>query len=66
MIPEQVRGLELAEKFYIEVVSSILEEKFPRLRHAAALLGPGSEVSSSSSSWMPAITTNLLVRSAAR
>jgi hypothetical protein len=38
------RGLELARRFYCEAVRPILERRFPRLEHAAALIGPGSEV----------------------
>jgi Domain of unknown function (DUF4037) len=37
-------GLELAGAFYTEVVRPRLDEAFPRLPYAAALLGPGSEV----------------------
>jgi hypothetical protein len=39
-----VRGLELSRRFYFEAVLPILERRFPRLEHAAALLGSGSEV----------------------
>jgi Domain of unknown function (DUF4037) len=39
-----VRGLELSRGFYFEAVRPILERRFPRLEHAAALLGSGSEV----------------------
>jgi hypothetical protein len=39
-----VRGLELSRGFYVEAVRPILERRFPRLEHAAALLGSGSEV----------------------
>jgi Domain of unknown function (DUF4037) len=39
-----VRGLELSHRFYAEAVRPILERRFPRLEHAAALLGSGSEV----------------------
>jgi hypothetical protein len=39
-----VRGLELSRRFYFEAVVPILERRFPRLQHAAALLGSGSEV----------------------
>ena len=37
-------GLMLARAFYEEVVRPLLDETFPQLRYAAALLGPGSEV----------------------
>jgi Domain of unknown function (DUF4037) len=39
-----MRGLELARGLYFEAVRPILEQRFPRLEHAAALLGSGSEV----------------------
>ena len=39
-----MRGLELARRFYFEAVQPILERRFPRLEHAAALIGTGSEV----------------------
>jgi hypothetical protein len=39
-----VRGLELSRRFYFEAVLAVLERHFPRLQHAAALLGAGSEV----------------------
>jgi hypothetical protein len=38
------RGVELARRFYLEAVRPILERRFPRLEHAAALIGRGSEV----------------------
>jgi hypothetical protein len=37
-------GLRLAREFYAALVRPLLEEHFPRLPYAAALLGPGSEV----------------------
>jgi hypothetical protein len=37
-------GLQLAGEFYAGVVAPLLAGRFPRLRYAAALLGPGSEV----------------------
>ena len=37
-------GLKLAEAFYWEAVRQVLEAAFPGLPHAAALIGPGSEV----------------------
>ena len=37
-------GLRLAGEFYAGVVRPLLDEEFPALRYAAALLGPGSEV----------------------
>jgi hypothetical protein len=39
-----VRGLELSRRFYADAVRPILDRRFPRLEHAAALLGAGSEV----------------------
>ena len=39
-----VPGLRLAGEFYAEVVRPLLDQAFPGLRYAAALLGPGSEV----------------------
>lgn len=41
---EFVSGLRLSGLFYAEAVSPILESYFPGLRHAAALIGHGSEV----------------------
>lgn len=43
-MPDFVRGLELARRFYWEAVRPILGEAIPGLPHSAALLGPGSEV----------------------
>jgi len=39
-----ISGLKLARAFYDEAVRPLLDEAFPRLPYAAALLGPGSEV----------------------
>jgi len=39
-----IPGLRLAAEFYAAVVRPLLAEQFPRVRYAAALLGPGSEV----------------------
>ena len=39
-----VPGLELARDFYGTVVRPLLQEEFPGLEHAAALIGPGSDV----------------------
>jgi hypothetical protein len=39
-----IPGLRLAGEFYAEAVRPLLDEEFPGLRYAAALLGPGSEV----------------------
>ncbi len=42
--PRFMPGLELSERFYREVVRPLLDRHFPGLRHAAGLLGSGSEV----------------------
>jgi Domain of unknown function (DUF4037) len=42
--PRFVPGLELARDFYGAVVGPLLAEEFPGLEHAAALIGPGSDV----------------------
>ena len=39
-----IPGLQLAEAFYEEAVRPLLDQAFPRLPYAAALLGAGSEV----------------------
>jgi predicted N-acetyltransferase YhbS len=39
-----VPGLQLAREFYATTVRVLLEEQFPRVPYAAALVGPGSEV----------------------
>ena len=39
-----MQGLELSRRFYHEAVRPILDRRFEHLQHAAALLGPGSEV----------------------
>ena len=39
-----IPGLELAGRFYREAVRPILDDAFPGLAHAAALIGSGSEV----------------------
>lgn len=39
-----LNGIQLSEGFYFEAVRPLLEQYFPRLPHAAALLGNGSEV----------------------
>src|SRR4051794_30692923 len=56
-----VPGAELSRRFYDEVVQPILSARFPDLRHAAALLGRGSEVlgfddeMSSDHDWKPRV-----------
>ncbi len=39
-----IAGLQLSERFYLEVVAPLLERHFPGLPHAAARIGGGSEV----------------------
>ena len=39
-----LNGIQLSEGFYLEAVRPLLEQYFPGLPHAAALLGNGSEV----------------------
>ncbi|MHA2105974.1 MAG: DUF4037 domain-containing protein [Candidatus Hodarchaeales archaeon] len=39
-----IKGLELAEKFYHEIVEPLLKENYPNLSYACGLLGTGSEV----------------------
>src|SRR5687767_12997266 len=43
-MPDFVPGLVLAGRFYREAVRPILDQDFPGLAHAAALIGFGSEV----------------------
>lgn len=43
-MPEFIPGIELSESFYWEAVRPILDERFPGLRHSAALIGWGSDV----------------------
>jgi hypothetical protein len=43
-MPEFIPGRELSRRFYWEVVRPLLDRHYPNLPHAAALLGPGSEV----------------------
>jgi len=42
--PPFIPGLELSRLFYQEVVKPILDDNFPDLRYASALIGTGSEV----------------------
>ena len=42
--PEDISGVALAAAFSAEVVEPLLAQNFPRLRYAAALIGPGSEI----------------------
>ena len=39
-----LKGLDLAEKFFFEVIKPLLDEHYPDLQYAAGLLGLGSEV----------------------
>lgn len=39
-----IKGLELSRLFFLEAVRPVLDDAFPDLRYAAALLGTGSEV----------------------
>ena len=43
-MPDFIPGLELSRRFYDELVRPLLDEHFPALAHAAALIGYGSEV----------------------
>ncbi len=43
-MPAFLPGLELSRRFYQELVKPLLEEAFPALLYAAALIGHGSEV----------------------
>jgi hypothetical protein len=42
-LPAFIPGLELSRSFYEEAVAPILASRYPRLSHAAGLLGTGSE-----------------------
>jgi len=41
---QSISGIDLSERFFYEVVKSVVDSEFPDLRYAAALLGSGSEV----------------------
>jgi hypothetical protein len=43
-VPDFVPGLVLSERYCEEAVGPILARNFPRLRYAAGLIGPGSDV----------------------
>jgi hypothetical protein len=43
-MPEFMPGLELSRRFYWEAIRPLLDQYYPHLPHAAAMLGPGSEV----------------------
>lgn len=65
-------GLRLAGAFYAEAVRPLLDQEFPALRYAAALLGPGSEVlgfdteRSTDHDWGPRLLVLLSARDAER
>jgi hypothetical protein len=44
MPPAFIPGVKLCEQFYAEAVRPILSSAFPHVKHAAALIGSGSEV----------------------
>jgi hypothetical protein len=44
MSPQFIPGAELCRLFFAEAVKPVIDDAFPRLRYAAALLGSGSEV----------------------
>jgi hypothetical protein len=43
-VPAFIPGGELSRRFYWEAVRPLLDSSFPSLPHAAAMIGPGSEV----------------------
>jgi len=43
-MPDFIPGIELCRRFYWDAVRPVLDAEFPGLRHAAALVGYGSEV----------------------
>jgi hypothetical protein len=43
-VPAFIPGRELSGRFYWEAVRPLLDARFPDLPHAAAMIGPGSEV----------------------
>jgi Domain of unknown function (DUF4037) len=43
-MPQFISGIELSRRFYQEAVRPILDARFPSLPHAAAHIGPGSDV----------------------
>ncbi len=60
-MPPFIPGLELSRRFYSEAVRPLLKTHFPGLAHAAALIGPGSDVlgfdtaQSTDHDWGPAV-----------
>ena len=71
-MPQFVPGLQLAREFYAAAVHPLLKEHFPQVQHAAALLGPGSEVAgldterSTDHDWGPRLQVFLGTDDAAR
>src|SRR5512137_1491318 len=43
-MPNFIPGLDLCERYYAELARPLLDRYYPNLRHAAALIGYGSEV----------------------
>jgi hypothetical protein len=43
-LPEFMPGQDLSRRFYLEAVRPVLDTYFPDLPHAAAMIGPGSDV----------------------
>ena len=43
-MPQFIPGIELSRRFYAEAVLPILHKNLPNLPHAAAHIGPGSDV----------------------
>ncbi|MCE7741401.1 MAG: DUF4037 domain-containing protein [Candidatus Heimdallarchaeota archaeon] len=41
---QSISGIDLSERFFYEVVKSVIDTEFPELKYGAALIGPGSEV----------------------
>ena len=39
-----MKGIELAELFYFDVIKPLITKKYPELRYSAASLGPGSDI----------------------
>ncbi len=43
-MPRFIKGMELSERFFHDVVENVVEDEFPGLEYSAGLLGHGSEV----------------------
>jgi hypothetical protein len=71
-MPDFIPGLDLAERFYHEVVRPLLNADYPDVAHSAALIGAGSEVlgfdtaMSSDHHWGPRVLLFLEVAEHAR